>query len=535
MEYVSCSFIESGLVLSHKDLKFCCVPHSDCTKGYVPICEYDGGPIPVDRIREERRRLVELNNREGVVTPCTGCGHLRRAEWHPRGDGALFDWIAVDSFYLCNLRCRYCDIVIHEDWQLPDMAYDLLPVFREMLSSGYLAPRARVEWGGGEPSILQNFDTLQRLLLDHDVRQRIHTYAVRFSELIEQGLARDRTEVVTSVDAGTPETFEAIKGRDRFERVWANVARYAATGGDVTAKYVIRRGNSDSRNVVQFVRRCAAENVRKVALSPDLEEVAQDAVTEESAHAFALLDREAKRRGIEVSIVSEYLPDDRRRLLKYMPLGRLDWRYPMARARETLRRVARRARRRIRTLLHLGRTRGALRRANACLESAHPDPEAVRDLLEHQAEYPSARLRSRLVDLVMTRELPGRLSHALGAALGLSADQWTVDGEPAYLVLNNRSSDERLAPTLLLACEAPAAVLPLTVTISDAVHDDVVHTYHQPERRRIELSGIPAGDCAIFVIRTDKTWSPTEGEDRRDLGVRVDVELRPEARRHLAT
>ena len=80
MEYKSCDWIESRLVLDQKILKFCCIGHSG-PKGYVPVCDYDGGPLPVEKILEARQKLIEQNNTPGVETLCTGCHFLQKKDW----------------------------------------------------------------------------------------------------------------------------------------------------------------------------------------------------------------------------------------------------------------------------------------------------------------------------------------------------------------------------------------------------------------------------------------------------------------------
>lgn len=523
MEYFSCKWIESGLVLDLSELKFCCIPHSNNTKGFVPICKYEGGAIPAERIREERRKLIALNNREGVDSPCKGCHYLEKKEWTRPEGGGRFDRIEISSFSLCNLRCTYCYTVLHEDWGLPAVAYDLLPVFRDMVDNGLLARGAKVEWGGGEPTILKDFSETARLLMQHDVWQRIFTNAIRYSDDIEEGLRQGKVAVVTSVDAGDRETYEKIKGRDRFEIVWRNLARYAATGGEVEAKYILRRGNSDPANVRRFVDKCVEAGIRTVTLTPDLEEIAQDTLTEETAYAFALLRYRAKRRGLKVVILPQYLNSaNRKRALKYVPLQLFGWRYHVLRATELLRNAARTAWIRARLIRTAGKTRDAIRRAEACVATGQCSPEALTELLDYQTRHPDEALRSRLAEAVHTAPVAGK--HVIDervTALGISSDGWTLNGDPCYLVVDGRSAVGPLVQELWLACTADAATLPLTLTISDGLHPRIVYRYHRPERARIALPAVPAGRFGIFVVNTDKSWSPVEGEDPRRLGVNI--------------
>src|SRR4030095_14757520 len=126
-------------------------------------------------------------------------------------------------------------------------------------------------------------------------------------------------QAVTSVDAGTRESYKEVKGRDSFEKVWENVTRYARTGGDMTVKYILRSNNSDERNVREFGQKLAESGARKLVITPDQWEIAQGQLTEETAYAFALMKRLARRRGIQVQIRDEYAgPEVMRRITKYM-------------------------------------------------------------------------------------------------------------------------------------------------------------------------------------------------------------------------
>jgi radical SAM family protein len=522
MRYRSCEWIESRLVLGPTDLKFCCVPHSDCTRGWVSICEYRGGPLPVAHILAERARLVERNNQGDPTSPCHGCRYLREDDWTPLPGNARFDWIGVDNFFRCNLRCIYCDLVIHEDWHLPDLAYAIEPVLRELIEGGLLAPGTTVVWGGGEPSILPGFEAIQRLLLDQDLTQQINTNAVRYADVITEGLARGRVEVVTSVDAGTPRTYERIKGGDCFDRVWANLARYARTGGDVYAKYIIRRDNLDRRDLAGFVRQCVEADVRKVVLSLDREEVAQHAISDETAFAFAWLDREARKHGREVSSVEKLIPTDAKRITKYVPLGVFPWRYWKSLARKRLESLTRTTARNSRKLLFARATRQAIHRANSFLDGEATQPDAVLALLDHQTRMPSTALGARLAELIQkVRDLPERQTIDRGVALPLSPDRWTVDGRPCYLVLDNRGADRPFEPVLWFGCLADPSALPLRVSLEDGARPEIQHTFHQAGSARIVLPAIPAGASAVYRVTTDRTWVPAGGTDPRRLGVSI--------------
>ena len=524
MKYRSCAWIESHVVLDMKELKFCCVPHSK-NKGFVKICDYEGGPLPVEGIREARRRLIEENNTEGVETGCTGCHFLEEKDWDAeRGSEALFDSVHVSNYSICNLRCRYCFVYLYEGADRPDVGYDLLPVFRELVEDGHLAEGSYVEWGGGEPTILPGFPEIERMLLDRGCRQQVSTSGVRHSPEIEEGLAAGKISAVTSVDSGTPETYLEVKGRDHHTKVWENIRKYAATGGDMTVKYILRRNNSDGTNIRRFLDDCARCGVRKVVVTPDMWEVAQDTVTEETLFAFARMKFGAKRRGIPILIRPEYLnPEDMRRARKYIPLELNAWRYGLHRLRRAAGSLVQALRRRLEGLRFRSRTREALQKADELLArkaEVEGTRERIVDLLDYQTRHPDPELGDRVTRLVRDNGIATRRIAKSIPVVGTSGDGWTTDAKPAYLLVEPPSEDP-CVPEVYLACYAPEDAYPVKVTVSDGIHDDIEYKFLEPERRRFELRPLAPGQKHIYRVETDKSWTSAEDANGRALGVHI--------------
>ncbi|MBM3977908.1 MAG: radical SAM protein, partial [Planctomycetes bacterium] len=322
MEYLSCEWIESRVVLELKELKFCCIGHSG-NKGYVPMTPYTGGPLPVEEIKKARRRLIALNNNPQADSGCKGCHFLVKKDWRSeKKTEALFHSVYLSSFSICNLACRYCFVYLREFTEVSNVAgYPLLPVFRQMIEQGHLDKHAYIEWGGGEPTIVKDFAELMRLLMEQGYEQQIHTSSVKYSPELEQGLRSGHVRAVTSVDAGTRETYLEVKGRDRFDIVWENVRRYCASGGDMTIKYILRKNNSDERNVRAFWELVRQAGPRRVVITPDFRELTQNELTEETIYAYALMDSEARKAGMPLELRDEYVnPEQMKTLTKYIPL-----------------------------------------------------------------------------------------------------------------------------------------------------------------------------------------------------------------------
>ncbi|HEX6885009.1 MAG TPA: radical SAM protein [Planctomycetota bacterium] len=525
MEYVSCEWIESKLVLEQRQLKFCCIGHSG-SKGYVPVCDYDGGPLPVEEIRAARQRLIAANNGDGD-TLCKGCHFLQKKDWAAeRRTDALIEKVYVSNFSICNLKCRYCFVYLDEFTDVSNVAgYPLLPVFKQLVEDGHLAADGEIEWGGGEPTIVKGFAEIMRMLMTTGHLQQVHTSSVRHSPELEEALRKGRVKAVTSVDAGTRETYKEVKGKDRFDVVWQNVEKYARTGGDMTVKYILRHNNSDERNVREFIGRCHGAGVKRLVLTPDFREIVQQQVREETIYAFALMVDMAERNGIPVEIRDEYLnPEQMRMVKRYIPLRWNAWRYRLNRALAALRDRLAGLAGELRRRRDAPRVEAALREADALLEQeasiVHPFQlmdDHLLELLDDHTLTPHPRLSSKLAQVVGSRVAvngPGP------TVLGVSQDAWTLDGRPGYVVVDASGSAEPVQRDLWLTCWPGARDLPVRLTISDGIDRDFVFTFKEPLRLRHPLV-VPPGESRIFTVRTDKTWSSQDPADSRRLGIHI--------------
>jgi hypothetical protein len=103
-------------------------------------------------------------------------------------------------------------------------------------------------------------------------------------------------------------------------------------------------------------------------------------------------------------------------------------------------------------------------------------------------------------------------------AVGVTWDRWTRGESPAALVVEN-SGSEPATPTLGLAVWAGSDRYPITVFVEDGdgTHR---HTFERRGKRRIELAPVAGGSRRLYLIWSDKSWSPG-ARDPRTLGVQL--------------
>lgn len=300
-----CEWLDRGLAFSPRGLHICCVCHHG-DRGWLPISDFSGGEIPVQRIREARASYIEAIN-SGGLKECEGCGLLEKRVWSPAP--YLVQVVNLSHFTRCNLNCRYCYLQLEKKntswWNDPEglaaghRPLALYDTFQAMMDNGLLAPDGVINWGGGEPTLLAEFEPLLGLLVAGGRWNYVATNGVRYSTALAAGLADGHAAMVCSVDAGTAATFKALKGHDCFDGVWAHLNAYAATGGNVQAKYIAIGMNCNSEDAREFVRRSAEAGVRGLICDVD---AFDPLVTPVIRQTIQTIRREARLRGLPIQL-----------------------------------------------------------------------------------------------------------------------------------------------------------------------------------------------------------------------------------------
>ncbi len=170
-----------------------------------------------------------------------------------------------------------------------------------------------------------------------------------------------------------------------------------------------------------------------------------------------------------------------------------------------------------------GRIDAAVKGARELWAAGERSREMASILLADQATRTDRAWSARLIAYVAAADIPGKRVFSNGevVALGFTADFWTLDGAPGYLAVRGLP-DRPCVRELWAECYAAPGYMPVTVTMKDDVHE-VVHVFRKPGRVLLTLPAIPPGEDRIFVVRTDKTWTPKGDRDKRRLGVRIRV------------
>ena len=282
----SCSALNECLWVGMDGLKYCC---------FMPDSLYFQ-PVQglLEKLKSLRQGLYDRMD-QGQKTCCDGCMLLACGGQRPK-DYRL-NYISFGHNSRCNFKCSYCTTRKNQGAGADGLALDLV---RKLDSAGLLHPKVEFSWAGeGEPVLDPDFDEILGLFERQGAAGLVYTNASVHSPLLERALAAGRMHIVTSLDAGTAETFERMHGVDAFDRVVANLKRYRAAGDPdaISLKYILTPDNANAEETRRFIALCGALGIRKVIISSDysLAENPYAELTSQFRH-------EAGAAGLEVSL-----------------------------------------------------------------------------------------------------------------------------------------------------------------------------------------------------------------------------------------
>jgi len=298
----SCPKLESGLYLSVEVLRA-------CTRGalaaplFFSSKQLNAGGVSKEQLIDARKHCISMLNDLHSAIDCKNCMMVEQKRY---GDirFSQLGHIDLQHYSICNLRCRYCNYTrthVHVEPQ-----YDALKVLRVFGDDDVLW-NAHVDFAGGEPTLLENLEEYLEFFRTRRIRVLMHTNAVRFHQAVYDGLVDGSIYwVTTSLDAGTPSTFENLRGRDKYLQVIENLCRYAVAGskgkGMLAVKYIFCESNCSDDDICGFAYAMLALRPQKVWLTFDFSPLLlhhSDHDYTNQIEAYATLYLLLKKHGIE--------------------------------------------------------------------------------------------------------------------------------------------------------------------------------------------------------------------------------------------
>jgi len=267
MRYKSCRLLEHGIYFYlDPGSKQLCVGHC-CNTDNLELpdrlylySDLKNQTLSWDYIFAEKRKLRE-NAKKGIYpAQCGGCFELQERDWD---DDDYINHLTAGHIMKCNSRCIYCPIGRIPECHNREQDVDMKPVIAELTEKNLLKYNGSLRFVGGEPTLMKEFDWLVDLFSRHNVPEiYVPTSAIRLSNSLCKAIEKvDSAAIVASVDSGTEETFEKIKGTKFNDIVWKNLKTYldhARLKNFVIPKFIlITNYNDTSKEIDKWLRKCA--------------------------------------------------------------------------------------------------------------------------------------------------------------------------------------------------------------------------------------------------------------------------------------
>lgn len=262
-----CSYLCHAINFEPDAVQPCCNVHALS----VPRFPFVGGWLDMKAYARHIQRVASLLQAGGDL--CRNCPDLKCLSPSEGGqEQLLFTSVSINMHrHLCNCRCVYCDL-----WRGQGTGYAIVPVLQSLAEQHVLSEDCYMSWGGGESSLLPDFEEASRWILSNGWLQYVHTNALRFSPAVALLLQEGRGAVNISLDSASAAMYRHVKGVDGFGRVKANVRRYLATAretGLVHLKYIIFEQNNSLEELEAFFDLCRSLGISSVQFSLNFEEL----------------------------------------------------------------------------------------------------------------------------------------------------------------------------------------------------------------------------------------------------------------------
>lgn len=267
----SCKKLEAGLRFGQEGVSACALGpfQSPIYWNAKEAAELD---ISKEMIIEKRKLIFDMLNDDHSETNCKGCQMVYSKPYRDV-DFSKLGHIDFSETSMCNIRCDYCYYTKADAFNKSN--FDSLKVLQEFSSEDVLWNSA-VDFGGGEPTILKNFDECIDHFKSSGTRVFLYTNAAKYSQAAYDGVLNGNISwLCVSLDCGTPSTYLNTKLRDYYARVMENLFRYVEASkkghGNVSVKYIFTEHNCSDDDIWGFTYAMKSLQPDKIWLTFDFE------------------------------------------------------------------------------------------------------------------------------------------------------------------------------------------------------------------------------------------------------------------------
>jgi len=296
-----CSFL--GNTILYREISF----SPCCSIGQGPVVKVSG-PVH-ERLAQWQDFTTKLVDdvRHERPNKCQTCHMLSYGFWRKSVKLNSFIFGARTRDDVCNFSCIYCGHAkIRERLKGASPGNSVYEVLQQLSEiPEYNTEELSIRFGNGEFTAYKHCNDILNIFFTKtkwkmSVVSNCSIYNEQISTLMENGRVRS---LVTSLDAGTRETFKKIKQRDMFDRVLENLKKYPLNKTHFAAKYIFLEGVNDNDTDVDGFYKIAQEIGGVIMLSSNK----TTPFTEKVKDLILRLIKKAKSDGIKVNADSTYV------------------------------------------------------------------------------------------------------------------------------------------------------------------------------------------------------------------------------------
>lgn len=265
---LACDRILNWFIFDIDAITPCCeMPHN----GELNLSLYDHNDHD-DLIQRKINLIQEINlNNEHI---CRKCYRLQIHNTITYKD-FLPKIISLSFDKSCNIRCSYCFMASPEVRKTLVRSIEHNTMVRKKIMDlfGQFPKNSveRVGWTGGEPFLMPDFEPFyEKIISMNPYALSFYTNLTHYKESVRPQRTPHKISIVCSLDAGTPETYYKIKGRDYFYSVIENIKKYCSINQEsIVIKYIFCHYNYSTTEIDAFFKIIKDAGVTNVRISFD--------------------------------------------------------------------------------------------------------------------------------------------------------------------------------------------------------------------------------------------------------------------------
>ena len=293
-EYLNCDLMKHSLHFFQDEIRTCCAN----AKGPILYPNYNGENVNWDKVFKIRQNYVKgINSFVGKSVPseCDNCYKTRISMSTQKVSDFknIVEKVYIQNNMSCNAKCCYCTFYDEEK----TFRYKVVPLIKSLIEKGILSKKAYIFLSGGEITLSPEFEELLELLISHlDGRNiDIATSGIKYSQAIENAFVNSKLNMLLSLDSGSRETYQKIKGVDAFDIVISNLKSYTDKTDfakkNITLKYIIvDELNDNIEEISKFFDVVKTLEIQNVRLDVDSRKYTLNNSTIVPAHYSLLYD-----------------------------------------------------------------------------------------------------------------------------------------------------------------------------------------------------------------------------------------------------